>query len=105
MISEIYFEFVDCLCHHILRQRWEIPIINTECIITLLWYEHPRNLYPNYVFDKKSSRYGVQIYECRHPQVKEYIEHVIHNAIKVILLNTIIIQIKNCGYRFMRREY
>lgn len=58
MLSDVYFEFLDCSSHQVLRSR---------------------GLYPTFCFER-ALKYGIQVWECRHPAVKTYISRTLTNA-------------------------
>lgn len=61
MIEDIYFEFADCFCQQLLRQR---------------------RLYPESAFERRF-KYGTHVFECTHPEVRAYLGRVLANARQV----------------------
>ena len=62
LLVDLYFEFIECLVHQLLRLY---------------------SLYPSFVFEKELRLGNLSLYRCRHPEVESYIQRVLRNAVKL----------------------
>jgi len=61
-ICDVYVEFLECYVHTILKAR---------------------SIYPAIIFEQRI-KYGISIWQCRHPDVNAYISRVLTNASSII---------------------